>query len=169
MLPIKAASFIAFLACLALFTPPASALTDMHGKTASLETLVGQGKWTVVEVWASDCRACRGSIHHTVDFETANPDVDVIGISLDGADGKANAEKFIDEFGLDFPNLLSNASEIDQYLYSTAKESFIGTPTFMLYNPQGKLLAVQPGVVTEEELGAFIHKQDAQSQPQPAG
>lgn len=159
MLRIKQALIIAFLAHGALFTTPATALSGMDDKPASLEELVGKGKWTVVEVWASDCRACRGSIHETVDFEMSNPDVDVIGISLDGAEGKANAEKFIDEQGLTFPNLLSNPSEIDKYLFSTAKESFIGTPTFMVYNPLGKLLTVQPGAVTAEELSAFISKQ----------
>lgn len=165
MLRIKTAPIIALLAGLTLLTPPVSALTGMDDKPASLETLVGKGKWTVVEVWASDCRACRGSIHETINFEAANPDVDVVGISLDGSGGKANAEKFIDEFGLDFTNLLSDPSEFDKYLYSTAKESFIGTPTFMVYNPAGKLLAVQAGAITEEALSAFIKRQEAQGKP----
>lgn len=165
MLQIKAASIIALFTCLTLFTGHAAALTDMEDKPASIEALVGKGKWTVMEVWASDCRACRGSIHETVNFEAANPDVDVVGISLDGADGKANAEKFIEEFGLDFTNLLSDPSEFDKYLYNTAKESFIGTPTFMVYNPEGKLLAVQPGALTEEVLSAFINKQKTQGKP----
>ncbi len=118
MLRIKQAVIIAFLAHGALLTTPAAALSDMADKPASIEALVGKGKWAVVELWASDCRMCRASIHHTVDFETANPDVDVIGISLDGAEGKADAEKFIDEQGLTFTNLLSDPSEIDQYLFT---------------------------------------------------
>ncbi|MGB3916032.1 TlpA family protein disulfide reductase [Thiothrix litoralis] len=159
MLPIKHALIIALFAHGLLLTAPANALSDMEDKPATFDSLVGKGKWTVMEVWASDCRMCRATIHHTVDFETSNPDVDVIGVSLDGKAGKANAEKFIDEQGLTFTNLLSDPSEVDKYLYSTAKESFIGTPTFMVYNPQGKLLAVQPGAVTAEELSDFIKKQ----------
>ncbi|WGZ96077.1 MAG: hypothetical protein QJT81_08935 [Candidatus Thiothrix putei] len=58
---------------------------------------------------------------------------------------------------------MSNPSEVDKYLYTTAKESFIGTPTFMVYNPQGELLAVQPGAVTAEELSSFIEKQKTQA------
>lgn len=162
---IKQALIMALLAHLTLFTAPASALSGMDGKPASFDTLASKGKWTVVEAWASDCRACRSSIHETVDFEAGNPDVAVVGISLDGDSGKANAEKFIDEFGLSFTNLLSNPSELDQYLYSTAKESFIGTPTFMVYDPEGKLRAVQPGIVTAEELAAFISKQKAHGKP----
>ena len=160
MLRIKQALIIALLAHGALFTPSASALSDMDDKPTTFDSLVGKGKWTLMEVWASDCRMCRASIHHTVDFEISNPDVAVVGVSLDGTEGKANAAKFIDEQGLTFPNVLSNPSEIDKYLYTTAKESFIGTPTFMVYNPQGKLLAVQAGAATAEELSAFINKQD---------
>ncbi|WML91348.1 TlpA disulfide reductase family protein [Thiothrix lacustris] len=148
-----------------LLTAPANALSDMQDTPITFDNLVGKGKWTVMEVWASDCRMCRASIHHTVDFEMSNPDVDVIGISLDGKEGKANAKKFIDEQGLTFNNLISDPSEIDKYLYSTAKESFIGTPTFMVYNPEGKLLAVQPGAITAEELSDFIKKQDTQNKP----
>lgn len=170
MSPIKQALIIALFAHGALFSTTASALSELDGKTVTFEELVGKGKWTVMKVWASDCRACRASAHHTVDFEATNPEVDVIGISLDDTSGKADAEKFIDEQGFTFTNLLSNPSEVDKYLYTTAKESFIGTPTFMVYNPQGKLLAVQPGVVTAEALSAFIQKQQsAVEQPaQPA-
>ncbi|OQX01081.1 MAG: alkyl hydroperoxide reductase [Thiothrix lacustris] len=160
MLRIKQVLIIALFAHGALFTMPASALSDMNDKPTTFDSLVSKGKWTVMEVWASDCPMCRASIHHTIDFQVSNPDVTVVGVSLDGAEGKADAEKFIDEYGLTFPNVLSNPSEIDQYLYTTAKESFIGTPTFVVYNPEGKLLAVQPGAVTEEELSAFIKKQD---------
>jgi peroxiredoxin len=159
MLGIKQAAIIALFAHTVLFTAPAAALSDMADKPTTFESVVGKGKWTVMELWASDCRMCRGSIHHTIDFEASNPDVEVIGISLDDTSGKADAEKFIDEYGLTFTNLLSNPSEVDKYLYTTAKESFIGTPTFMVYNPQGKLLAVQAGAVTSEELSAFIQKQ----------
>lgn len=156
---IKQALIITLFAHGALFSTSASALSGLDGTATTFEALVGKGKWTVMEVWASDCRICRASAHHTVDFEATNPEVEVIGVSLDDTKGKANAEKFIDEFGFTFTNLLSNPSEVDQYLHTTAKKSFIGTPTFMVYNPQGELLAVQPGAVTAEELSAFIEKQ----------
>lgn len=157
----KQGLIIASLFSLMLFTLPAKALTDMDEKPADIASLVGKGKWSVFEIWASDCRMCRATIQHTVDFEMSNPDVDVYGISVDGLNGKANAEKFIDEQGLTFSNLLSSPSEMDHYLYTTAKQSFIGTPTFMVFDPQGKLRAVQPGAVSPEALTDFIKQQNA--------
>lgn len=167
MQQMKQGLIIAFLFSSMLFALPAKALTDMDEKPVTIDGLIGKGKWSVFEIWASDCRMCRASIYETVNFETANPDVDVYGISLDGVTGKTNAERFIDEYGLTFPNLLSTPSEIDTYLYSTAKESFIGTPTFMVFDPQGKLRVVQPGTVSEEALSNFIKQQDAQEKPAP--
>lgn len=144
------------------FTVSAATFNDMQGKPVSIEDLTGQGKWSVFKIWASDCHVCQSTAHHIVDFEIANPDVNVYGISLDGVSGKANAQRFVDEHDIDFLTLLSNPSEIDQYLYTTAKESFIGTPTFMVFDPQGKLRALQPGAVTEEALTAYIQSQGKQ-------
>jgi len=166
---IKQALIITLFAHGLLFSTAASALSELDGKAITFEELIGKGKWTVIKVWASDCPACRASAHHIVDFEMSNPDVDVIGISLDDTSGKTDAEQFIDEHNFTFTNLLSNPSEVDDHLYSTAKKSFIGTPTFIVYNPQGKLTAAQPGLVTAEALSAFIQKQSAaEKATQPA-
>ena len=148
---------------LTLLITPVSAMEDMNNNPTNIETLGGKGKWTVVEVWASDCRMCQLSAQHIVKFKDAHPEVTIIGISVEGKQGKANAQKFIDEQRLTFPNLLSEKTEIDQYLFSTAEKNFIGTPTFLFYDPQGTLVTVQPKALTEKELGRFI---DSQS-PQP--
>lgn len=150
---------MALFAQMMILALPAKALTDMEEKPTSIAEVTGQGKWTVIELWASDCHMCRASIHHTVAFAQANPDIAVYGIALDDIAGKQAAQDFIDEHNVSFPTLLSNPSEIDKYLYTTAQESFIGTPTFMVFNPQGQLQALQPGVVTEEELTAYIRSQ----------
>lgn len=144
--------------------PQAFAFSDIDDNSATIDTFIGQGKWTVVEVWASDCRMCQLSIQHIVNFKTTHPAVDILGISVDGKEGKANAKAFIDEQHLTFPNLLSQKDEIDQYLFSTAGKNFIGTPTFLFYNPQGQLLTVQAKALTEKELGAFIDSQGEQQE-----
>lgn len=144
----------------ALYASTAFALSDMDGKAASFGQLAVPGKWTVVEIWASDCRACRASIHETIDFEASNPDVAVVGLSLDGEtpEGKAKAQKFIDEFALDFNNLLNNPTDVDKFLYGTHKYSFIGTPTFVVYDPEGKLHKIQAGIMRSDALQELVKK-----------
>lgn len=152
-------SIIALLCTWLLITAPANALTDLQGQPVKMENIVGKGKWTVMKVWASDCHICRQTIHYLSDFEVSFPEADVYGISIDGQAGKAEAQAFVKQYSLNFPNLLSELSEINTYLNKAAGENLYGTPTMLVFNPKGKLIAVQPGPVTADELTAFIKKE----------
>lgn len=74
-------------------------------------------------------------------------------------------QKFIDQHNIVYPTLISDAVEMDTFLYKTARESFIGTPTLLVFNPKGELVAVQPGTVTPTELSNFIRSMTSQSIP----
>lgn len=155
-------SIITLLGTWLLMATPTQAMTDLQGQPVKLENLVGKGKWTVMKVWASDCHVCRQTIHYLSDFEVSFPDADVYGISIDGQEGKTAAQAFVKQNSLKFPNLLSDLSEMNAYLNQAAGEDLYGTPTMLVFNPQGKLIAVQPGPVTAEELITFI-KQEQKS------
>ena len=162
----KITLIIALIANLALFSTTASALTDMQGNPQKIDNIVGKGKWTVFKIWASTCHVCQETVHYLSEFKQSYPDADVYGISLDGQrdqQGKAKAQAFIDRFNVDFPTLLSDYVEISGMLYTAAGESLIGTPTMMVYNPQGRLLAVQPGPVMAQDLIRFIKREERQS------
>lgn len=165
----KITLIIALIANLALFSTSAHALTDMQGNTKQLGEIVGKGKWTVFKIWASNCHVCQKTIHYLSEFKQAYPAADVYGISVDGQrdpSDKAKAQAFIKRFKVNFPNLLSDWVEISGILYSTAGESLTGTPTLMVYNPQGKLVAVQPGAVMAQDLISFIQRQEKKSAAQ---
>ncbi|MEZ5448139.1 MAG: TlpA disulfide reductase family protein [Thiolinea sp.] len=151
---------IALLAVFWLCSAPAAAMTDMQGKALHVNQLIGKGKWTVFEVWVSTCHVCQSTVHYMNEFKARFPAADVYGISLDGAERKQAAENFIQRHRLNFPNLLSDGSEFDTFLYRTTGEFLVGTPTLMVYNPQGQLAAVQPGVVTPQELITFIRDEE---------
>lgn len=158
-------AIIALMTSLLLLTTTHSALamTDMNGNHKQLQTMVGNGKWTVAKVWAADCHACRRSIHYLTQFQQRFPQAAVFGVSVDGQDGKQDAQHFIREFNLTFPNLLSDATEVDEYLYAKVGETLVGTPTIIVFNPQGKIEAVQPGAVTPQDLIGFIKSKQAEA------
>ena len=154
---------IALIANLALFSLPAAAMTDMQGNTIKIENIVGKGKWTVFKVWASHCHVCHETIHYLKEFKQSYPDADVYSISVDGQrdpTDKAKAQGFIKRHDLQFPTLLSDFAEVSEIIYSAAGESLLGTPTMMVYNPQGELLAVQPGPVMAQDLIRFIKREE---------
>ena len=136
----------------------AGGLTDMTGKARSLDDYVGNGKWTVVMIWASDCHICNKEAYQYVDFHTFHKDKDaqVLGISMDGADGAADAEKFIERHSVNFPNLIGEPQEVARLFTGASGQQLQGTPTFMVFDPQGKLRAADAGAIPAEVISEFI-------------
>ncbi len=138
-----------FVPLLALASPPDVAFKDFDGKTRHARDYLGKGKWTVVAVWSADCPICKREIFHMTFLhdENKNKDIDVLGISIDGAENRAYAKRFIDDQGLNFPNLIGNAD--DASLLSGTM--FIGTPTYYFFSPEGKFLAQRVGPTTQDD------------------
>lgn len=134
----------------------AYAFTDLDGKKDSIMNHIGKDKWTIVEVWASDCHACRMHMPEMVEFDGKLKNARILGISLDGQNGMDDAEDFIAEFDIKFKNLLTNPIEMSIWMEQSIGESLRGTPTFILFDPKGMLVAAQPGIVSVTSLEKFI-------------
>jgi peroxiredoxin len=149
--------------CLAVVLPVVAAasaagpdlvLKDMDGKDRNVNDYIGKGKWTVVAVWESTCTICNQEIHHMAFFHDAHrkTDATVLGVSIDGVARKRQAQAFIDDHSLDFPNLLADVGQIAKF----GAGVFMGTPTYFIYSPQGELLAYQTGPVTQDQVEEFM-------------
>ena len=140
----------------AVLSTAANAFTNFDGDKTTIEEHVGDGKWTIVEVWASDCHACRMHMPDMVEFNGKMDNVRILGIALDGQPGKADAQAMIDEYEIPFNNIISNVIEMNAWMEVNAEEGLIGTPTFMIFNPEGKLTALQPGILPTASLEKYI-------------
>jgi len=147
---------LSFLLFSTLVSQSASAFTDMDGKKDSLMNHIGKGKWTIVEVWESNCHACRMHMPKMVKFDGKLKNARIVGISLDGQKGIDAAEDFVMEYGIKFPTIMTNYVEMNIWMQRSIGESLVGTPTFILFDPEGKLVAAQPGIVSVASLEQFI-------------
>ncbi len=147
---------LSFLLFSTLVSQSSFAFTDMDGKKDSLMNHIGKDKWTIVEVWESNCPACRMHMPEMVKFDGKLKNARIVGISLDGQKGVDAAEDFIMEYGIKFPTILTNYVEMNIWMQQSIGESLVGTPTFILFDPDGKLVAAQPGIVSVESLETFI-------------
>ncbi|NNG14166.1 MAG: TlpA family protein disulfide reductase [Gammaproteobacteria bacterium] len=149
------------LASLLLFTgavAQASILTDFSGSPRNINDYTGNGKWLVVMFWASDCHICGIEAPEYIAFHNKNKDgnAHVLGITTDGLANKEAAQGFVDEHKLNFPNLIGTGEDIAGMYYELTGEFWVGTPTFFVYDPSGKLRAAQAGAVPAEILESFI-------------
>ncbi|TXH70635.1 MAG: TlpA family protein disulfide reductase [Thiothrix sp.] len=160
----KQLKILSFMGLLSL-SANLQAFTDLQGKTVELKDYVGQGKWTVFEVWSSDCPYCPDGVFYMKDFKARYPQANLIGISLDGdagqIAGRQLAQGFIKKHQINFPTLLTSTLELDHFLTKQGEQALIGTPALMIYNPQGELKGVESGAIIAQDVIDFIQSEQA--------
>jgi peroxiredoxin len=135
-----------------------SSLEDFDGAKSSISQYAGKGKWLVVMLWASDCPVCNkeASNYQALHDKHKNKDAQVLGISLDGQAKLKDAKDFVKRHAIKFPNLIDEPQHIAKMYQDLTGEAWIGTPTFMVYNPKGELLGSQIGAVPTKVIESFI-------------
>lgn len=134
--------------------------TDLDGRPSGIESFTGDGKWLVVMIWAHDCHVCNMEAESYAYFHETHADQDarVLGISMDGRAQQADIEAFIERHALPFPNLVGEPQAVMRHYMTLTGTPFLGTPTILLYDPQGTLKAAQAGAVPVEVIESFIAK-----------
>ncbi len=133
-------------------------LTDFAGNPRTINEFVGDGKWLVVMIWASDCHICNTEVPEYMAFHETHQgkDASVLGISMDGESHQKDAMAFIDRHLVNFPNLIGEVAAVTD-LYGRLTGSYLaGTPAFLIYNPSGELAAKQIGAVPVKLIEDFI-------------
>ena len=136
--------------------------SDLDGKPQSLEDYTGDGNWRVVMIWASDCHICNTEARSYAEFHRAQSGkgIGVLGISMDGEENRAAAQRFVKRHDLPFPNLIAEPGMVSLYYAAMTQESLRGTPSFLVYDPEGELVAAQAGAVPVAAIEKFIAGQN---------
>jgi len=140
---------------------------DFQGNQKSIADYTGNGKWLVVMLWASDCHVCNQEAHQYIKFhqEHVGKDAQVLGISLDGMAKKTDAQEFIKRHQVNFPSLIGEPEKVASMYQELTGDTWIGTPSFMVYTPKGELLGAQAGAVPVSVIESFIERESAAAQP----
>ena len=130
------------------------------GENLKLEDLTGNGKWTLVMFWATNCHICRLQKPDMSAFHNKHKDdkAEVIGIALDGPGAMDAVNRYIEETKPSFPSYVADSLIISSYYFTMTEDNLRGTPTYLLFNPEGELLGNNPGMLSIEAIESFIER-----------
>jgi thiol-disulfide isomerase/thioredoxin len=144
------------LACAVLACASAAAqafsYVDIDGRPHALSAY--QGKWVVLNVWATWCAPCIHEMPELDALARARPDVVVLGVAADGA-APARLRGFTRALKVGYPIV---AASREQLAHLQVK----AYPTTLLFDPSGALVATRLGQVSrrqlEEQLAALCRR-----------
>ncbi len=121
---------------------------DLQGKEQRLQDY--RGKWVLVNFWATWCPPCLEEIPDLVSLHEAHKKADmvVIGVALDSS--KESVVEFVAKKRVSYPVAVS---DYDQAAQVGEVEAL---PTSYLYDPTGKLVSYQQGMVTRASVESYI-------------
>ncbi len=152
--------FLAFALVMAAGTANAGMEVQSResGEVVDLDTIIGQGKWTLVMLWATNCHICHEQKPKISAFHNEHKDLDahVVGIAIDGMANVDKINAYIEKNKPSFPNYVGNIAIVASHYMGLTEESFRGTPTYLLFNPDGELLGNNPGPLRVEAIEGFM-------------
>ena len=125
-------------------------LTDINGNKVNLASY--QGKWVVVNYWATWCPPCIEEMPELQSFhdEHVNKDAIVIGINTELI-GKQQLQSFLEDYFITYPVFRSKPTQQSEL------GLIPGLPTTFLVTPEGEVVARQVGPVTRDMIEQFMN------------
>ena len=123
-------------------------LTELNGKQISFHSL--QGKWVMINYWASWCQPCLAEIGELNTFYYRNHDkVQLFAVNYDGLSIKQQ-KQLIHDYKITYPSLREDPAD------SLALGDLVGVPATFVFNPQGKWVTTLYGAQTLTTLDKAI-------------
>lgn len=139
-----------FVICLLFMSLAACSKPDFNTVSGSGDNFA-QGKWLIINYWATWCGPCREEIPDLNEFMLKRADVKIYGVNYDNLSGEAlNAA--IAEMGIEFDSMLADPAP----QLNIPRPRVL--PTTLLIDPEGNLKATLVGPQTADTLSAAITK-----------
>ncbi len=122
--------------------------------------VIGQGKWTIVNVWSPSCPSCRIEMPDLQDFHDTHKDQDatMLGIAIAfpsfGYPDPQTVKNFSRDYFVDYPSLLADAEQAS----TIVGEYITMIPVTFFYNPEGELVDRWQGTINQQEIEEMMER-----------
>ncbi len=130
----------------------------LDGDEVPLSNYFEPGKWTMVMLWTTYCRTCRKQYPIISEFHDKHKDSDakVIGVSLDGFDLVDKVRRYVADQPMTFDNAITEVTKFASAYKAITEDAFTGTPTYLMFDPSGAMVAATAGPMKIEMVERFI-------------
>ena len=140
-------------------------LVNVDGAEEPLNKYIGNGQWVVINTWSPTCSACVADLPEVKKFIARNPEIPVLGVTLDFPSfsyGKIDIVKeFLKNEPLDYPLFLADLEQVSEI----NGRWLVGIPSMTIFHPDGRPLVTWPGVVEVDEIEKFIANYKEENDP----
>ena len=151
---------VATLALAAAVAPAAHGfeLQTLDADRTRVADHTGGGRWSLVQLWTTDCVPCEAQKPMLKAFHAAHADVDarVIGIALDGPKAIDEIRAVDARHGGAYPTLVAFDDVFAEQFEALAGRPFRATPTYLLYAPDGAFAGAHVGPISAEALEGIV-------------
>ncbi len=130
-------------------------LVNIEGVNEPLKNHIGNGKWVVINTWSPTCSACVIELPQIRTFIERNPDVPMLGVTLDFPSfgyGKMDIlQEFLKKEPLDYPLFLADVEQASEII----GRWLVGIPSMTIFHPDGRALVTWPGVGEIDEIEKY--------------
>lgn len=124
-------------------------LPDVNGQMQSLDQY--KGKWLVVNYWATWCSTCMKEMPELISLHESNKenDIAVVGISFESIE-QEHLKEFVSDKSI--PYTVLNTEPVRE----TPLGKVPALPTTYIINPEGKVVAGDVGIITQQDIEDYI-------------
>ncbi|NOG59723.1 MAG: redoxin domain-containing protein [Proteobacteria bacterium] len=140
-------------------------LVNLANEEEALSNHIGKGNWVVINTWSPTCSACVAELPQIRKFIERNPDIFMLGITLDFPSfgyGKMDIlQEFLKTEPLDYPLFLADIEQASEVI----GRWLVGIPSMTIFHPDGRPLVTWPGVVEIDEIEKYITNYKVENDP----
>ena len=123
-----------------------------------LENQLEDGRYELVMFWATYCHTCKKDFIALGEYIEDNPELPftLVGVVVDGIDETSKTEELVEKHNLNYAHILTDYDTANEFYTQVTDMQLIGTPSYILYDKDNKLVGVNPNSIDIEALDLFF-------------